>query len=216
MGCVRLFFGRLWQKNVGNNCKNPMSCYRYVHYVQGQSPEPRIREYFYFIDHQGQLFLDDCRMKNFTSCFKEKKFLAFFFTRLKINYMDRYTEFPYLSPCGRERNFIRCDDRPIVYTSIIPSDDSNTPDRLSYGGAGELLTIPFEPHKVCMLTHSGRIYYPAQPKQGDVGLIKSNMAIELSKYFDFENGEMNPPTHFTWKGVRHTLSNELLPLMENG
>ena len=25
------------------------------HYVQGQSPKPNIREYFYYIDHQGQV-----------------------------------------------------------------------------------------------------------------------------------------------------------------
>lgn len=83
---------------------------RQVHYEQGQSPKKGIREYFYYIDHQGmvrerekkkiinrlvvslyqlaivcfifpnfcritiftsfQLFLDDARMKNFTSCFK--------------------------------------------------------------------------------------------------------------------------------------------------
>jgi len=24
-------------------------------YVQGQSPEPKIREYFYYIDHQGMV-----------------------------------------------------------------------------------------------------------------------------------------------------------------
>ena len=28
---------------------------RYVRYVQGQSPKPNIREYFYYIDHQGQV-----------------------------------------------------------------------------------------------------------------------------------------------------------------
>lgn len=28
---------------------------RAVHYVQGQEPEPKIREYFYFIDHQGMV-----------------------------------------------------------------------------------------------------------------------------------------------------------------
>ncbi|XP_075944626.1 UPF0598 protein C8orf82 homolog isoform X4 [Anarhichas minor] len=39
-------------------------------YIQGQSPEPRIREYFYYIDHQGQLFLDDTKVKNFVTCFK--------------------------------------------------------------------------------------------------------------------------------------------------
>ena len=24
-------------------------------YIQGQSPEPKVREYFYFIDHQGMV-----------------------------------------------------------------------------------------------------------------------------------------------------------------
>jgi len=28
----------------------------YVTYIQGQSPEPRVREYFYYIDHQGMVF----------------------------------------------------------------------------------------------------------------------------------------------------------------
>ena len=28
---------------------------RALHYVQGQSPEPKVREYFYYIDHQGQV-----------------------------------------------------------------------------------------------------------------------------------------------------------------
>lgn len=28
---------------------------RNVSYVQGQEPEPKVREYFYFIDHQGMV-----------------------------------------------------------------------------------------------------------------------------------------------------------------
>lgn len=40
-------------------------------YVQGQQVGKR-REYYYYIDHNGYLFLDDARMKNFTSCFKGK------------------------------------------------------------------------------------------------------------------------------------------------
>ena len=60
---------------------------RCVSYIQGQSPSPKTREYFYYIDHQGQvspyddldmimyaviiqLFLDDARVKNFITCFK--------------------------------------------------------------------------------------------------------------------------------------------------
>ncbi|XP_018577165.1 UPF0598 protein C8orf82 homolog isoform X2 [Anoplophora glabripennis] len=29
--------------------------FRNVSYVQGQEPEPKIREYFYYIDHQGMM-----------------------------------------------------------------------------------------------------------------------------------------------------------------
>ncbi|KYO37030.1 hypothetical protein Y1Q_0020499 [Alligator mississippiensis] len=39
-------------------------------YRQGQRPGPRAREYFYYVDHQGQLFLDDAKVKNFITCFK--------------------------------------------------------------------------------------------------------------------------------------------------
>ncbi|XP_046558886.1 UPF0598 protein CG30010-like [Haliotis rubra] len=191
-----------------------LSTTRFLHYVQGQSPEPKVREYFYFIDHQGQLFLDDSKMKNFTSCFKEKAFLGFFFSRLKMNETERFREdFPYLSPCGRERNFVRCDDKPIVFTKILPSRQADGSSLLSYGGAGELLTVRFEPEKICMLPSSGRVYHPASPVLGGVGLIKSSLAIEFSRDFEFENGETNPPTHFKWKGVRLNLTNELLSLM---
>lgn len=32
-----------------------------VSYTQGQSPEPRTREYFYYVDHQGQVCLEHAR-----------------------------------------------------------------------------------------------------------------------------------------------------------
>lgn len=114
-------------------------------YIQGQRVDKKIREYFYYIDHEGmvkipetlflkryffsifsfslQLFLDDARIKNFTSCFKDKHFIQFFFKRLRFNTSNRYQhEFPYISLCGIERNYIRCDDLPIVFTEVIPND----------------------------------------------------------------------------------------------
>lgn len=122
--------------------------FRSVSYEQGQKYDNKIREYFYYIDHNGmvrelifllhftnlslnvhlvpQLFLDDAKMKNFTSCFKDKKFLQFFFHRLRTNETGRYQDdFPYLSICGRERNYIRCDDLPIVYTHVLTAADGN-------------------------------------------------------------------------------------------
>ncbi|KAM8966345.1 UPF0598 protein C8orf82 homolog [Pelodytes ibericus] len=183
-------------------------------YQQGQSPEPRIREYFYYIDHQGQLFLDDTKVKNFITCFKDKQFLVFFFKQVKRNMSGRYQEdFPYISPCGRERNFIRCDDRPIVFTHL-ERDESSGPTLLSYCGGGDKLTRSFEPQKLVMLPENGRVYHPAPDQCGGVGLVKSSLAFELSPCFEYRSrSSADPPTHFNWDGKCYTLSNELLHLV---
>ncbi|KAL2745383.1 UPF0598 protein CG30010 [Vespula maculifrons] len=184
----------------------------YMTYIQGQSPEPHIREYFYYIDHQGMLFLDDVRIKNFTSCFKDKKFLAFFFKRLKINNIGRHTqEFPYVSLCGPERNFVKCDDLPIVFTKIIQKENveiDKKEDWFGYSHAEEFLMVPFEPEKLFMDCNSGRVYHPAPEKVGGIGLVRSKMAIELSVFFCFENGEEQGPTHFQWKNNKYVIDTE--------
>ncbi|XP_075067705.1 UPF0598 protein C8orf82 homolog [Mixophyes fleayi] len=187
---------------------------RALSYVQGQSPEPRVREYFYYIDHQGQLFLDDMKVKNFITCFKDKQFLVFFFKQVQRNKSGRYEEhFPYMSPCGRERNYIRCDDRPLVFTHLL-CDESSGVQRLSYCGGGDKLVVRFEPEKLVMLPDNGRVYHPAPEKSGGVGLVKSSLAFELSPCFQFVSGSnAGSPTFFHWKGKRYALTNELLPLI---
>ena len=113
-------------------------------------------------------------------------------------------------------NFIRCDDRPIVFTKIIHTSDENTPDLLSYGGTGEALTVPLEPEKICMLPDTGRIYHPCPEKKGRIGLIKSSIAIEISTLFKFSPGkEYDPPTHFNWKGKTYELTNEIVEQIES-
>lgn len=144
-------------------------------------------------------------MKNFTSCFKEKKFLEFFFKRVRLNKTGKYEdEFPYISLCGRERNYIRCDDVPIVYTHIISKSDPEV-DFLTFGYAGELLMSQFQPEKVYMLPTTGRVYHPADDKYGGIGLIRSQLSIEISKNFTFRNGETKPPTDFIWKNKNYQL-----------
>lgn len=46
----RCFYNKLSKLKVikSNSCST-------IAYVQGQSPEKRIREYFYYIDHQGMV-----------------------------------------------------------------------------------------------------------------------------------------------------------------
>ncbi|XP_044582095.1 UPF0598 protein CG30010 [Cotesia glomerata] len=178
-----------------------------VTYIQGQSPKSRIREYFYFINHQGMLFLDDARMKNFTSCFKEKKFLTFFFKRLKINDTNRYAnDFPYLSLCGKEINYVRCDNLPIVFTHIIQY--KNGSDFLSYGYGEDSLMVSFEPNKLFMNIQTGKVYHPGPITANGIGLVRSKLGIELSSYFEFDNGENQAPTHFNWNGTRHSLEEQ--------
>uniref|UniRef100_A0A131Z6F3 Uncharacterized protein n=1 Tax=Rhipicephalus appendiculatus TaxID=34631 RepID=A0A131Z6F3_RHIAP len=192
---------------------------RNLHYDQGQATKEYTREYFYFIDHQGMLFLDDSRMKNFTSCFKEKKFLEFFFRRLRYNDTGKYeAEFPFISPCGREMNFVRCDDLPFVFTHIVQlPEESKEPGSkgfLLHNHAGNLLKVEFTPQHLCMPAGTGRVYHPAPERAGGVGLIRSLLAIELSKHFTFaDDSEKSPPTHFDWDGTRYELSNSLLPVI---
>jgi hypothetical protein len=154
-------------------------------------------------------------MKNFTSCFKEKKFLHFFFKQLRINNTGRYEkEFPYLSPCGREINYIRCDDLPLVFTHIINKNDNYL---LSYGYTDDLLTVDFEPQTLFMRPESGqnvrqtggRIYHKGIEKVGGIGLIRSALALEISKFFKFNDQNSNLPTHFEWNGQTFTLTNQL-------
>ncbi|XP_066533802.1 UPF0598 protein C8orf82 homolog [Hoplias malabaricus] len=183
---------------------------RHVSYTQGQSPEARTREYFYYIDHQGQLFLDDTKVKNFVTCFKDQQFLVFFFKHLHVNKTGRYQQhFPFVSLCGREKNFLRCDDQPIVYTNLL--SEAGHKELLSYCGGGVKLTVPFQPESLFMHPVSGRVYHPAPGHVGGVGLVRSALAIELSPQFQYSPGQDNTtqPTHFLWAGQRHMLTNEL-------
>ncbi|KAM9849016.1 UPF0598 protein C8orf82 homolog [Aulostomus maculatus] len=180
-------------------------------YIQGQSPEPRIREYFYYIDHQGQLFLDDTKVKNFVTCFKDKHFLVVFFSRLRLNQSGRYQDdFPFLSLCGRERNFLRCDDRPVVFTHLLEGTTGDQ-ELLSFCGGAEKLTAAFRPEALYMHPVSGRVYHPCSERTGGVGLVRSALAIELSPFFVYgaEQSQSGQPTHFLWAGQEHTLTNEL-------
>ncbi|MEE6515708.1 hypothetical protein FKM82_024695 [Ascaphus truei] len=143
----------------------------------------------------------------------DKQFLVFFFKQVRRNETGRYEDFPYVSPCGRERNFIRCDDRPIVFTHLLP-DGSSGNQLLSYCGGGEKLAVKFEPEKLVMLPENGRVYHPAPEKYGSVGLVKSSLAFELSPGFEYTSGpDSGPPTSFHWNGNRYTLTNDLIRLI---
>ncbi|KFP71802.1 UPF0598 protein C8orf82, partial [Acanthisitta chloris] len=156
------------------------------------------------------LFLDDAKVKNFTTCFKDLSFLSFFFLHLEPNRSSRYeSEFPFLSRCGRERNFLRCSDRPVVFTHLIPGN-SHGNHFLSYCGGGERLVVPFQPEKLWIFPKNGRLYHPAPEKIGGIGLVRSALVEEWSSLFRYSQGFPEEiPSHFVWEGKSYKLSGDL-------
>ena len=58
------------------------------------------------------------------------------------------------------------------------------------------------------------MYHPAPSLPAGVGLVKSSLAIELSQTFEFEDGgDEGMPTHFTWRGKRWELNNDVIRLL---
>lgn len=146
-------------------------------------------------------------------------FLTFFFKHLEPNRSGRYeAEFPFVSHCGRERNFLRCADRPIVFTHLLPprAGAAAAAPLLSYCGGAERLALPFQPHNLLVLPENGRLYHPAPAQVGGVGLVRSALALEWSDAFEYGRGPAQPPTHFNWEGRRYQLTEELLPLLRAG
>ena len=146
----------------------------------------------------------------------DKVFLRFFFKRVRVNKTGRYgDEFPFVSPCGPEMNFLQCDDQPVVFTHLV--DDDNSARSLAFGGFADTLRVPFQPSKLCMLPQSGRLYHPAPERTGGIGLIKSQLTIELSPRFVYDG--MNPdrdcPTHFMDGEEKVELDHSLLRLFTN-
>lgn len=185
-------------------------------YTQGQEPSPGVREYFFYVDHHGRLFQDDSRMFHWTAALKEEKLLFNFFKRLKFNTTDRYPEFRFLSLCGKERNFVRCDDRPIVFhnSRILPTPSGDS-WHLLHNHAGEKLAVLFQPHLVTMVPSTGRVYHPGPKGTGGIGLVADRLSILWTeeKRFVFGNGEDLPPTAFIWEGEEVELKNSLMEKM---
>ena len=152
----------------------------------------------------------------------DKAFLAFFFKRLKVNSSEKYSEdFPFVSPCGREMNYIRCYDQPIVFQHVLDCNDKvieyedmesfsdqqggkEITEQLSYGGLGCGLVTKFQPQLLVMSPVNGHVYHPTSEKTGGIGLVASKLAFWLSKNFVYEE-DSDLPSHFMWKMTKHKL-----------
>jgi len=144
------------------------------------------RCYFYNIDLQGRLFLEDTFPKNIATSIKDERFLDFFFRRIQPiddkmrTFMQQrkipIRDYPYVSPCGKELNFIRPAALPVVFHTLLDRKE------LVYGGT---LRQTFDWRDLAVSRTTGRIYHSLgnadAPTIMTHGLIRSQLAITLAE-----------------------------------
>ncbi len=118
------------------------------------------REYFYRVDLKGRLLHDGTELTASSTPF---------FRRLKRNATGRHPTHPFVSPCGREWNFVQADDRPIVFHTL-----TSVPE-LCYAFS---LTVPFDPQSLWR-NAVGRLYHRAPV--GELGLLSSSLVLSLAE-----------------------------------
>ena len=141
--------------------------------------------------------------KNLATSMKNEAFLDFFCARIQETtakdrtlLLDAADDYPYVSLCGVERNYIRPADSVIVFHSLQE-------DHLVFGAT---LRQPFQPNQLAISQRTGRLYHKLvdsnltplhkqqqqqqQQQQGTAryGLIKSSVAVSLSERMVPEDG----------------------------
>eukprot|EP01080_Neovahlkampfia_damariscottae_P001269 gene1269-11356_t len=151
-----------------------------------------MRKYFYFVDARGKLFLEETKIKNFATCFKDKSFLNRFFRGLKENTTSLHPEYFFVYKCMKELNFLKCEDKPIVFYDLIE-------EKLIYAGD---LKVKFEPKNLFLNPKNSRLYQRVD--LGEYGLLSENIMMNLN--IDCENNDHI--LHYNSEKYKLTILNE--------
>ncbi|XDD51769.1 DUF4505 family protein [Leptospira sp. WS92.C1] len=118
------------------------------------------RTYFYHLDAQGRLFHE-------TSELKDPDFLDFFISRIRKNETRLHPEYPYLSVCAGEWNFIQPTTSIFIFRKLETENLYYSPS----------LFVPFEPGRLGIFKNS--LVHPAPLKEW--GCFSSAFLMEISK-----------------------------------
>lgn len=141
--------------------------------------------YFYSVDLQGRLFLEETLPKNIATSLKDEKFLDFFFTKLRrirdkeksiLDEVGAADDYPFVSPCGVELNFVRPADTPIVFHEL--REDPADGKQLVFGGN---LSQKYRAEKIAMSPRTGRLYHELALETKDGGESKPITAFHRSE-----------------------------------
>lgn len=122
------------------------------------------REYFYEVDANGELTLNGVIQD-------APWFVDAFYRRLALSANGDFPEYPFVSRCGDEMNYLRPRDSAIVFTRLQDG-------RLVYADS---LTVRFDPEKLAF-SDDGVLYH--QAPVGEWGRCVAKVAIELAKQIE--------------------------------
>jgi hypothetical protein len=149
--------------------------------------------------------------KNLASSIKDDKFLDFFFSRIRmINRAEKdflqkvgvSEDYVFVSPCGRELNYIRPADTPIVFHSLLGGE-------LFYGGR---LKQEFDCNRLAVSNKTGKLYHEVDgfSKSSSstllhesilrYGLVRSSVAVSISDNISIGETDCDNWTYKTRNG----------------
>ena len=120
-----------------------------------------MRTYFYTIDSRGRVVHGGTEIT-------DERFLHIFYRLMAVNETGENAEYPYVSPCGREMNYVQAHDTPVVFHQLSEG-------ALFYAPG---LSVPFRPESL-RFSDGGVLYHEAPV--GGVGRLDAGLALELGK-----------------------------------
>ncbi|MBM9501834.1 DUF4505 family protein [Leptospira sp. 201903071] len=139
------------------------------------------RSYFYRMDSRGRLFHEETELN-------DPHFLDFFISRIRKNETGIHPEFPYLSICAGEWNFIQPTTSVFVFQKLEEEKLFYSPNH----------SLRFEPDRLRIFRNS--LVHP--DPFGEWGFFSSDLLLEISNrmierenefYFQTNSGEFRIP-----------------------
>ncbi|GAA5835200.1 hypothetical protein JCM11251_006642 [Rhodosporidiobolus azoricus] len=144
------------------------------------------RVYLYDLDIHGQLFLSSAKHRTLATCYRDPRFLATFYARLRRNESRseeakalRSKGYQFVSLCEGEENYLRTDKNgsPLVFQALEGHD-------LLHAG---VQPFPFDPSSLRLDPATGYLFHPSPiPRRSKTGespygpysLLRSSLVLE--------------------------------------
>jgi Domain of unknown function (DUF4505) len=154
-----------------------------------RAERPR-REFFFYVSTNGQIYHldgpDTVSTPSGPTHVNDARFKDFFMRNLRERSdaeradeepLGVPPEFPFVSLCAGELNFVRAADRPVVFQRLARAGSEGEVDELVYGAS---LKTPFLPDELWVSRETGLLHHPSP--QCRYGSFRTALAMELGEH----------------------------------